>query len=261
MADSTHVQRLMVMPHPPSMSSHPVPRHYHVMLRWQCSPRHLLPRPTVPPTTTTTTITTTTTAACRATSIATSAAHARAACVSSAQEGLRMMRKLGPEINVPIHVYGPETHMTAVVQLALGIPMPDSMRMESSVVAAEFERLSHESGVRPFSPRAVMSPSMAAAGAGAGRAETPPVTELGAPATPTAVEPGRPSRRTFCYCTPPPPHCVVCAGLAVCYDTFSPTTRCIVYGLQNRAVQVSVVQRRGLWRGYSVCGGVVVNVM
>ncbi len=115
-----------------------------------------------------------------------------------------MMRKLGPEINVPIHVYGPETHMTAVVQLALGIPMPDSMRMESSVVAAEFERLSHESGVRPFSPRAVMSPSMAAAGAGAGRAETPPVAELGAPATPTAVEPGRPSRRTFCYCTPLP---------------------------------------------------------
>jgi ATP citrate (pro-S)-lyase len=37
------------------------------------------------------------------------------------QEGLRIMRDLGAEIRVPIKVYGPETHVTAIVPLALGL--------------------------------------------------------------------------------------------------------------------------------------------
>ncbi len=35
------------------------------------------------------------------------------------REGLRMMRELGHELNVPIEVYGPETHMTKIVSMAL----------------------------------------------------------------------------------------------------------------------------------------------
>ena len=35
-------------------------------------------------------------------------------------EGLRLMRELGGQIDLPIHVYGPETHMTAIVAMALG---------------------------------------------------------------------------------------------------------------------------------------------
>ncbi len=35
------------------------------------------------------------------------------------QEGLKMMRELGEEIGVPIEVYGPETHMTRIVSMAL----------------------------------------------------------------------------------------------------------------------------------------------
>ncbi|MEM4728177.1 MAG: ATP citrate lyase citrate-binding domain-containing protein [Thermoplasmata archaeon] len=35
------------------------------------------------------------------------------------QEGLRMMRELGNELGVPIEVYGPETHMTKIVSMAL----------------------------------------------------------------------------------------------------------------------------------------------
>ncbi|XP_055346989.1 ATP-citrate synthase-like [Paramacrobiotus metropolitanus] len=35
------------------------------------------------------------------------------------QEGLRVMRETGQELGIPIHVYGPETHMTAVVAYAL----------------------------------------------------------------------------------------------------------------------------------------------
>jgi ATP-citrate lyase beta-subunit len=36
------------------------------------------------------------------------------------QEGLRIMRELGKELGVPIEVYGPETHMTRIVDMALG---------------------------------------------------------------------------------------------------------------------------------------------
>ncbi len=36
------------------------------------------------------------------------------------QEGLRMMEELGKDLGVPIEVYGPETHMTRIVEMALG---------------------------------------------------------------------------------------------------------------------------------------------
>ncbi|XP_041367223.1 ATP-citrate synthase-like isoform X2 [Gigantopelta aegis] len=36
------------------------------------------------------------------------------------QEGLRSMREVGDNLGVPIHVFGPETHMTAIVAMALG---------------------------------------------------------------------------------------------------------------------------------------------
>lgn len=36
------------------------------------------------------------------------------------QEGLRIMRELGQNLGVPINVFGPETHMTAIVSMALG---------------------------------------------------------------------------------------------------------------------------------------------
>jgi len=35
------------------------------------------------------------------------------------QEGLRIMRELGKELGIPIDVYGPETHMTRIVNMAL----------------------------------------------------------------------------------------------------------------------------------------------
>ncbi|RWS08503.1 ATP-citrate synthase-like protein [Dinothrombium tinctorium] len=36
------------------------------------------------------------------------------------QEGLRVMREVGNILGVPVHVFGPETHMTAVVAMAMG---------------------------------------------------------------------------------------------------------------------------------------------
>lgn len=41
------------------------------------------------------------------------------------QEGLRLMRETGTKLRLKIHVFGPETHMTAVVGMALGMcPVP-----------------------------------------------------------------------------------------------------------------------------------------
>lgn len=40
------------------------------------------------------------------------------------QEGLALMRKLGLELGVPIDVYGPETHMTRIVSMALSVGTP-----------------------------------------------------------------------------------------------------------------------------------------
>jgi len=43
------------------------------------------------------------------------------------QEGLRMIKEAGAQIGLPIHVFGPDTHMTAIVGAALGVrPLPQA---------------------------------------------------------------------------------------------------------------------------------------
>jgi len=43
------------------------------------------------------------------------------------QEGLRKIKEAGIKLNIPLHVFGPETHMTAIVGTALGVrPMPEA---------------------------------------------------------------------------------------------------------------------------------------
>lgn len=34
--------------------------------------------------------------------------------------GLRVIREIGTNLGIPLHVFGPETHMTAIVGMALG---------------------------------------------------------------------------------------------------------------------------------------------
>ncbi len=110
------------------------------------------------------------------------------------------MRRLGPELGVPIHVYGPEAHITAIVPLALGLPLDENMKMTSHVMdtaaAGTVTSPMHDS--RPASASGV-----AVSGAGAACVE---------------VEP----------------------AVAATYTQFSSSTRCIVYGMQTRAVQVCV---------------------
>ncbi|XP_037956465.1 ATP-citrate synthase isoform X3 [Teleopsis dalmanni] len=49
------------------------------------------------------------------------------------QEGLRKMREFGSSLGIPLHVFGPETHMTAICGMALGKrPIPQTASVEFS---------------------------------------------------------------------------------------------------------------------------------
>ncbi|KAH7966214.1 hypothetical protein HPB49_014500 [Dermacentor silvarum] len=53
------------------------------------------------------------------------------------QEGLRVMKEVGRTLGVPVHVFGPETHMTAIVAMAMGRrEVPDMP--EPNVTTANF---------------------------------------------------------------------------------------------------------------------------
>eukprot|EP01083_Nonionella_stella_P009029 26176_1 len=48
------------------------------------------------------------------------------------QEGLQLMRDVGTALCIPIHVFGPETHMTSIVAMSLGKPCSDVNFCENS---------------------------------------------------------------------------------------------------------------------------------
>lgn len=51
------------------------------------------------------------------------------------QEGLRLMREVGSTLGVPLFVFGPETHMTAIVAMALGKRAVPDLPMQSATTA------------------------------------------------------------------------------------------------------------------------------
>jgi len=63
------------------------------------------------------------------------------------QEGLRVMREVGASLGIPIHVFGPETHMTAIVGMALGIFF---FLLRLSIILSRF--ISLITGKRPIAP-------------------------------------------------------------------------------------------------------------
>lgn len=54
------------------------------------------------------------------------------------QEGLRVMREVGSTLGVPVHVFGPETHMTAIVAMALGKSDIPNLPEPASTTTANF---------------------------------------------------------------------------------------------------------------------------
>lgn len=53
------------------------------------------------------------------------------------QEGLRLMRETGNKLGLTMYVFGPETHMTAIVAMGLGacpVPKPKAATAPSSLL-------------------------------------------------------------------------------------------------------------------------------
>eukprot|EP01035_Chromulina_nebulosa_P017875 gene17875-23491_t len=113
------------------------------------------------------------------------------------QEGLKNMRRTALELGLPIHLYGPETHITAVVPLALGLRNPsDYPEFDSGV-----ENRGLVAAIKPLTPEEESAIKNAEA-----------EQKTSEPSAPSASE----------------GHSIV---------NMTPDTRCIVYGLQTVAVQ------------------------
>lgn len=115
------------------------------------------------------------------------------------QEGLRIIREVGQRLGIPVHVFGPETHMTAICAMAMGKkPIPDPEAQEFST--ANF-LLPSGQDVGPTSPSA----AAAAASPPSGRPKIKSSDSVDSSAGQTQL--------------------------------FSNTSRAIIWGMQTRAVQ------------------------
>ena len=106
------------------------------------------------------------------------------------QEGLRMMRDTAKDTGLPIHIYGPETHVTAVVPLALGLANIEEF--------PEFDD---------------------------------PIHNL------PSVKKSSDSKKGKANLKPSPLKPQIANDIEHKVSNFNASTRCVVYGLQNRAVQ------------------------
>lgn len=112
------------------------------------------------------------------------------------QEGLKKMRDTANSTGLPIHIYGPETHITAVVPLALGL-----------ATVEDYPEFDDEEGHRLREEK--LNQVLGRTASMIFREESEKVPFIGQ--------------------TPFPPNHAV--------ENFSASTRCVVYGLQQRAVQ------------------------
>ncbi|KAI2804006.1 hypothetical protein BLOT_008146 [Blomia tropicalis] len=122
------------------------------------------------------------------------------------QEGLRIMRETGNTLGVPVHVFGPETHMTAIVAMALKRTEIPKLP-ESKLTTANFVLPSHM-GTEAFANN-VQSPAINTSSLAFPKLQSPTATR--------SVE------DTFKDANQRP--------------LFSNRTKAIIWGMQSRAVQ------------------------
>lgn len=192
------------------------------------------------------------------------------------QEGLRRMRELGTEIGVPIHVYGPDTHITAIVALALG--RPEALAGLKVVEEGSADASSASASDAVVDGAASSASSAGGAGAKRARVETNMSTDMRfnlpgestiahgtrAVSHPTMAPSSSSNAAAACgaamevdtgaaspapsAATSPMAHGTGAATSSASSSSsaaapwwagnaFNPTTRCVVYGLQQRAVQ------------------------
>ncbi|KAJ3820198.1 ATP-citrate synthase [Lentinula raphanica] len=123
------------------------------------------------------------------------------------QEGLKAMRLLGESLGVPIHVFGPETHITAIVPLALGLVKPGDTTAPKSV-----------SQTAPATPPAKATEIAT---------ENPPVGSIGPDGERTQIN----DQIVYFEST------ATSSTGRPWYRPFDSSTRSFVYGLQPRAIQ------------------------
>jgi len=120
------------------------------------------------------------------------------------QEGLKRMNELGEELNIPMHVYGPDTHITAIVPLALGVPDVHNLTQVQHEPATKENAFALSSGIDGETV-ACHCP-----------------LESSSPSAPTPTDSPSPSPRS---------------ATIKASTLFTPATRCIVFGMQERAIQ------------------------
>lgn len=128
------------------------------------------------------------------------------------QDGLKLMRDLGDVLGVPIHVFGPETHITAIVPMALGAQatgLEEASGAPAVSTRSEFSLI--EQLVQPVS----VSP----ASSGASRSASP-VKRPGSTSNLSTTE----SAGSF-------------VDVRAEHQLFDSKSRAFVYGMQQRAVQ------------------------
>ncbi|XP_065349094.1 ATP-citrate synthase isoform X2 [Cloeon dipterum] len=133
------------------------------------------------------------------------------------QEGLRIMRDVGQNLGIPLFVFGPETHMTAIVGMALGKrPIPRETEVEFST--ANFllpgGQDKSESGMASGSRKGSIAGGSSAAAGGAASAATAAAAAISAAAAAANAD-------------------FLDGGKTM----FSKKTKAIVWGMQTRAVQ------------------------
>ncbi|KAJ2939904.1 hypothetical protein O0L34_g6610 [Tuta absoluta] len=116
------------------------------------------------------------------------------------QEGLRHMREVGHRLRIPLYVFGPESNMTAIVGLALGhTPIPKEHQLD-------------------YAPKQLPKPAPAPKP----KLEIPELTSkllaLVCSQSPTRLDRGQPA--------------------AAARPLFHESTKAIIWGMQNRAIQV-----------------------
>ncbi|KAI5619664.1 ATP-citrate synthase, partial [Silurus asotus] len=133
------------------------------------------------------------------------------------QEGLRVMGEVGKTTGIPIHVFGTETHMTAIVGMALGHrPIPN--QPPAAAHTANFLLNSSSSAATPATTRTASFSE-----------HRPDLTPAKKP------KPGVPPESLMSF--PPPLFLSLCLSLAKATTLFSKHTKSIVWGMQTRAVQ------------------------
>ncbi|XP_077595253.1 ATP-citrate synthase-like isoform X1 [Stigmatopora nigra] len=135
------------------------------------------------------------------------------------QEGLRVMGEVGKTTGIPIHVFGTETHMTAIVGMAMGHkPIPNQPPTDA-----------HTANFLLNSSNNVMTPATTRT---ASFSEARPSNDVTPAKKSKAGSPGDPL-----HSLPWPLKNVVTCWKAKATTLFSKHTKAVVWGMQTRAVQ------------------------